>query len=325
MEDLVSIVVPIYNVERYLDRCIASIINQTYSNLEIILVDDGSPDKCPELCDFWATKDNRIKVIHKKNGGLSDARNFGIESASGKYIGFIDSDDFVETDMVECMLDAIYRTGSEIATCGRHIYSNGKVIATQKVPSEAVYSSSQGIKLMFKGDIIEEAAWDKLYLKSLFNGIRFPVGHINEDIPIMPYIFIRAKSVVCVDRALYYYCDNPNSITHSKYDRKKTVVIEHIKELEANFIKLYPEYQKEFSLFKCRYAYNMMFPFEFNPKLKEDYEEDYKFYSNTLHDCLIRALLSKEIKFKRKIQMVLMDMGIYRLLWAMTHKKGGEK
>ena len=115
---MISVIVPVYNVAAYLDRCVKSIVNQTYADLEIILVDDGSPDQCGTMCDNWAMKDKRIKVVHKENGGLSDARNAGIEVASGDYIGFVDSDDWIEPDMYQDLLEAVEREGAELAVTG---------------------------------------------------------------------------------------------------------------------------------------------------------------------------------------------------------------
>ena len=125
MEDLISVVVPIYNVENYIKKCVDSILSQTYKNLEIILVDDGSPDNCPQICDEYAQKDNRIKVIHKENGGLSDARNAGIDISKGKFITFIDSDDYIEKDYVEVLYNSIKENASDMAI-GSHkaIYDN---------------------------------------------------------------------------------------------------------------------------------------------------------------------------------------------------------
>ena len=117
MNPLISVIVPVYKAEKYLDKCVQSIVNQTYKNLEIILVDDGSPDNCPEMCDEWAKKDSRIKVIHKENGGVSSARNAGLDNSFGDYIGFVDSDDFIENDFYECLYDNLVENGADISFC----------------------------------------------------------------------------------------------------------------------------------------------------------------------------------------------------------------
>ena len=126
--DLISVIVPVYKVEQYLNECIKSIINQTYKNLEIILVNDGSPDDCGKMCDIWAKKDNRIKVIHKKNGGLSDARNCGIDIANGKYIQFVDSDDLLELDMIDFLYTNIQKYNCDISICSNYIFDEKEVI-----------------------------------------------------------------------------------------------------------------------------------------------------------------------------------------------------
>ena len=123
----ISVIIPVYNVEEYLDKCVTSVLNQTYKNLEIILVDDGSPDNCPKMCDEWAKKDKRIKVVHKKNGGLSDARNSGIEVCTGEYIGFVDSDDYIDKQMYKELLKRIESTNSDMVMCGINCVNDGKV------------------------------------------------------------------------------------------------------------------------------------------------------------------------------------------------------
>ena len=200
IEPIISVVVPIYNVEPYLSTCIESIVNQTYNNLEIILVDDGSPDNCPQICDQWAGKDKRIVVIHKKNGGLSDARNAGINIAKGQYISFIDSDDYIEPTLYEKMLQAIINTGAEIACCGRYVIDNDKqVLRTCHVMNGInKFDVESALREMLYANCIEEAAWDKLYKIDLFDNIRYPVGEINEDIVTTPLLFDKcSKNSTC--------------------------------------------------------------------------------------------------------------------------------
>ena len=144
-QPLISVIVPIYKVEEYLDRCVESLINQTYKNLEIILVDDGSPDNCPQMCEAWAQKDSRIKVVHKENGGLSDARNAGFEVATGDIISFIDSDDWIEPEMFETMLSQMEKDDSDIVSCGVNwVEENGSVIRTVTVSEDSVLEYDKG-------------------------------------------------------------------------------------------------------------------------------------------------------------------------------------
>ncbi|MBR1540013.1 MAG: glycosyltransferase [Clostridia bacterium] len=134
-EELISIIVPVYKVEKYLDKCINSIVSQTYKNLEVILVDDGSPDSCGKMCDEWTQKDTRIKVIHKENGGLSDARNFGLDCAKGKYIQFVDSDDYIEKDMIEFLYKNLKENNADISICSNYMVDEENVInvGTRKI------------------------------------------------------------------------------------------------------------------------------------------------------------------------------------------------
>ena len=199
---LVSVIVPIYKVEQYLDACVKSIQEQTYKNLEIILVDDGSPDNCPVLCDEYAEKDERIKVIHKKNGGLSDARNAGIKVATGKYIYCVDSDDMIEPVAIEVAVERAEQENADI------------VITTVKKPSNKfdviVGNGEEMFKIIFDRYCWE--AWGKLILKDLVFDMEFPVGKLFEDLGYVPYAVLRSKKVIFVDDGMYLYTIRDNSI-----------------------------------------------------------------------------------------------------------------
>ncbi len=224
MQDLITIIVPVYMVERYLDRCVNSIVNQTYKNLEIILVDDGSKDQCPELCDSWAKKDERIRVIHRKNGGLSAARNSGIEEAKGEYLAFIDSDDFVSTEFIEALYQACQQTQSQIAQC-RYEYVDGDTMTKDKQPATEpteVFSGKEMIKGMsWRDGAYNVVAWNKLYHRSVFTGIRYPDGRIHEDEATTHRLFYNAKRVAFVYRFLYGYYTGGSSITRDKFSEKR--------------------------------------------------------------------------------------------------------
>ncbi len=319
MEKLLSVIIPIYNVEPYLDRCMESIVNQTYKNLEIIMVDDGSPDNCPELCDQWQRKDVRIKVIHKKNGGLSDARNAGLDIASGEYIAFVDSDDFVDLDMYRSMIEALERTGADISTCGRYSYRNGDVSERHTSSKEVILTPIQAINELLRGGLIEEAAWDKVYKRNLFNKIVFPVGEINEDLPIMPHLFERANTIVCTGKPFYYYCENLGSITHEAYNEKKRIVIKHIEEVSSFIENKYPELKEAVGEFQGRYAGGFLIIFEQNKELKTKYAKDYQFYKSLCKRNFITLLKSGNRTQKQKIEMICALLGVYNLIWKMKH------
>lgn len=231
MKELISIIVPVYKVEKYLKECIESIQRQTYKDIEIILVDDGSPDKCGEICDEYAKRDNRIKVIHKENGGLSDARNAGIQVAIGKYIAFIDSDDYIEETYIELLYNAIIENRVSISQCGiNKVNEKSQFIKNVGEKEEKVYTSQQMMEELYNGKWENIVTWNKLYLKSLFSDIKFPKGKIHEDEFTTYKLIFKAENLVIIDKFLYNYRQNTNSITGSKYNIKRLDIIEAFQE-----------------------------------------------------------------------------------------------
>lgn len=254
MESKVSVVVPVYNVEKYLDRCLNSIVNQTYHNLEIILVDDGSPDRCPEMCEEWAKKDNRIKMIHKENAGLGMARNTGIENATGDYILFVDSDDFIELNTVEQAYKLAIKEKADIVYYGyKDVDASGKVINENKPEIEKCiyrqeevceeilpellmsdYSKPKKSNLMlsactalFSLEMIRRVDWRFVSERKI----------ISEDVYSLMELFINVKSVAVLSESLYCYCQNETSLTRiyrrDRYEGIKYFYDESIKLCEA--------------------------------------------------------------------------------------------
>lgn len=205
--DKISVIVAVYNIEAYLEKCVRSLRNQTYRNLQIILVDDGATDGCPAICDRLAEEDGRIQVIHKKNGGLSDARNAGIAAADGEYIAFVDGDDWIETDMYEKLLSAARQFDTPLAVCRyRKIYRNREVDAS--TGAAVVFDGQETLEsfLMEEDDIcIQNAAWNKLYRRELMGELRFPTGKYYEDIVYTTMLLARSPKTVYLDLALYNY------------------------------------------------------------------------------------------------------------------------
>ena len=242
----ISVIVPIYNVEKYLCKCVDSIINQTYKNLEIILVDDGSPDNCGEICDEYALKDDRIKVIHKENGGLSDARNAGMAIATGDYLGFVDSDDWIEYNMYERLIENLIKFGADISVGGVADvletdggYKQFKTTYDGKIRNY-ILSKEDAMKKYFLGSW---SAWDKIYKKDVFNDIRFPKGEINEDEAIVLQLLDRCNRICYTNEVFYNYITRPNSnsITASGFSLKKLDWYYHCR-ANLEFIKNnYPE------------------------------------------------------------------------------------
>lgn len=211
---LVSIIVPVYNVEQYLCRCVDSILNQTYQNLEIFLVNDGSTDGSPALCDRYSLMDKRVKVIHKDNGGLSSARNAAIACMAGDYVMFVDSDDYVSSNIVETFLACAIANDSEVVVGGYAVVSGGSVVRGDYV-SEGY--SSDGIevsKAIIRDVFPHNFAWGKLYRSSLFDRIRFPEGRLYEDTAIIYKVVAEANRVYCASGIYYYYeMGRPNNTT----------------------------------------------------------------------------------------------------------------
>lgn len=211
---VVSVIIPIYKVEQYLRRCIDSIVNQTYTNLEIILVDDGSPDNCSQICDEYAAKDKRIIVIHKENGGLSDARNAGLEICKGEYVSFVDSDDWIANSFVEQLVNAVILHDADISVTN-FIYEPRSSVAKAKPDSNIeILDSQQSVKKLWSNDYVTfVTAWGKIYKASLFTSIRFPKGKIHEDEYTTYKLLYQSKKTVFLNQPLYFYFQRKDSIT----------------------------------------------------------------------------------------------------------------
>lgn len=210
-EQIISVIIPVYKVEPYLRKCLDSVVGQTYRNLEIILVDDGSPDNCGAICDEYAAKDGRIKVIHQQNAGLSAARNAGLRIASGEYLGFVDSDDWIEPEMFGTLLNGLRDTSTDIAVCGRYEeYKDHKVPYCW--PEVQVLDTEQALGELLRNDRMQNLVWDKLYRKGLFEEVWFPEGKTFEDMAVMHWLFLRAKKVVCLPAVMYHYLHRAESI-----------------------------------------------------------------------------------------------------------------
>lgn len=239
MQDLISVIVPVYKVEKYLKRCVDSILAQTYPCLEVILVDDGSPDGCPAICDEYAREDRRVRVIHKENGGLSDARNAGIDAAKGNFLGFIDSDDYVHPRFYELLLQALKEEGADIAGCDvKKIYETGTVEEEEKeaVRSE-IYSGREATANLYDAQLYLKSVviWNKLYKKELFKDVRFPKGKLHEDEFTSYRLLYQSKSVVYIDRAYYFYFQREDGIMGQKQKKISPVALEAYEQMETFF------------------------------------------------------------------------------------------
>ena len=214
-EPKISVIVPVYKVEPYLRKCLDSIAGQTYQNLEIILVDDGSPDRCGQICDEYAAQDKRVQVIHKKNGGVSSARNGGLAAATGEWIGWVDSDDWIEPDMYSYMLEKVREYGADIAVCSRSECCRDQNVA-RGWEREQLLDTEAALELLLKNDVMQSFLWDKLWRRELFDRQLFPEGRTFEDIAIMHRLFMRARRVICLPEVKYHYLQHQGSIVDNK-------------------------------------------------------------------------------------------------------------
>ena len=237
-KQLISVVVPIYKVEKYLDRCIESIVNQTYRNLEIILVDDGSPDNCPQMCDSWEKKDKRIKVIHKENAGLSDARNAGMLFTTGEIISFIDSDDWIEIDMFDEMLNRMQADNSDMVSCGvKWVEEDGNLIRDIS-SSDGILDTKTAMKELLNDSKLKQHVWNKIYKYELIKDIPFEKGKYHEDVFWSYQVVGRAKKVSIVKESFYNYVQRANSIMGESFSVKRLDALDANKQ-RCEYIKKY--------------------------------------------------------------------------------------
>ena len=244
MNELVSIIVPIYNVEKYLEKCIISLINQTYKNIEIILVNDGSPDNSLNICKKYQSTDERIVVLDKTNGGLSDARNYGIERAKGKYITCVDSDDYVLNDYVEFMYNNLKKDNADISIC-KHIvlFENNTQISTA-THKKYILNPKQTLEMLLYDEDMDVSAVAKLYKKELFNGIKYPKGQLFEDAATTYKLIDKADKITFESEGKYFYIIRQDSITNRKFDERKAELIKSTKQMTEYIRNKYPELEQ---------------------------------------------------------------------------------
>lgn len=297
---VISVIVPVYKVEQYLNQCVQSIVDQTYSKLEIILVDDGSPDKCPEICDEWARKDSRIKVIHKENGGLSSARNAGIDVATGDYITFVDSDDYIDEKMYEQLLYGFSDKNVGIVSCGVLYDKNGEISIYNKewiVKSKRVVTYNDfGILLL--SSKVNYTVWSKIFKRELLDKVRFQLNKLNED-----SLFVFDLSFVLEDKKInmveipfngYYYRYTVGSITNN---RKKPLTIDIIQNYENMSNTAYLRHHVQLGKTLMQYRNYKLFHFLFQIMNNKDYHVYFKdYYLKFKHTPLLNVYYANHLK-----------------------------
>lgn len=254
--DLISVIVPVYNVEAYLDKCISSIVNQTYRNLEIILVDDGSPDNCPAMCDAWKEKDSRIVVLHKENGGLSDARNVGMGAAHGEFISFIDGDDWIEPRFFEILQHELEAQNADVAAVQYRLCWEGDACERQSAYEHVtVYDRQTAMRLLIQNQI-KQVVWNKLYRSAQIRDIPFEKGKVHEDEFWTYQVIGRIERFAAIDYIGYDYFQRAGSIMGAGYSPKRLDAVEAKTRRQAYLTEHMPELAPEGArdlLFTCLY------------------------------------------------------------------------
>lgn len=305
---LVSVVVPVYKVEKYLDECVESILRQTYKAFELILVDDGSPDRCPQMCDAYAAKDRRVKVIHKANGGLSDARNVGSQTAQGEYITFVDSDDYVAENYLEYLVQLARTHDADISVGGRYSVTEEKQelpIATLRQPKEEVIlSPKQAVEQMCYGKILGFSAWAKLYKKDIVLQNLFPKGKLFEDLDTVYKMADNANKVAIGTLKIYYCRQRLGSIRHSRISSKELYGLIAAENLIEYLRNKYPDLVEA-----GRYRY-VKKCIEYMPVIiASDDEEQLKSMAKNVRKYLSSVLFNVNVPWKMKAATLITAMG----------------
>lgn len=299
--NLISIIVPVYNVENYVLKCLESISMQTYTNIEVILVDDGSTDNSLDICIKFAESDKRFQIFSKKNGGLSDARNFGMKYATGDEITFVDSDDIIESHMIQYLHDLKNKMHAEISVCNcTHCYSYENVKYV-KATDEKIMKSEEAIcELLYQKSFLV-SAWTKLYDKKLFESIKFPVGMIYEDSAIMYRLFDEANNIAYGNACLYGYFHREDSLTTNKFSYKNFDILYICDELEKYFDDRSVAIKKAAKSYKISACLRIYM----NSPRDEQYMETIKQCQNYIENNCKDVLHDKNIRTKLKGALIL--------------------
>ena len=313
MNPIISIIIPVYNVEKYLCKCIDSVLGQTYKELEIILVDDGSTDNSGVICDEYEKKDDRIKVIHKKNGGLSDARNCGLDNAIGEYIAFLDSDDWVDFKYIEILYENLRNYNADISICNfRRVHDEKELLNNHN--NIILYNNIEALQQIYTNKSVQAiVAWNKLYKKSIFKKNRFPKGKIHEDEYLIPILLYSTKRVVYTDKELVYYRQTPNSIMNSKFKLKNLDYLYALRERNKFFKEnnLSELYQKGINSEVEKIIESYFYVQESDIKNKKEVmQQIYKYFIYIEKSINIKL----ESNIKRKAKLFKCSPLIYRIL-----------
>lgn len=307
LKSLISIVIPVYNVEKYLEKCLQSVQNQTYNHFEVILVNDGSTDSSLSICEKFVNQDKRFSVLSKENGGLSSARNFGIKKAKGSFITFVDSDDYIVKDYLSHLVDGIKSETSIVCSKFFLVDEKGNLLTKKEAPEKKseVVSIEGSIKIFLLQNGYDHSAWGKLYPVSFFETISFPEGKLYEDMGTTYKLLKLASEVVFLDAYDYAYSQRPNSIMNSSFNLKKLDIIEMVHEMENDILAQFPNLACQIK--NRAFAAEMKIFLEI-PKKKE-FEQAQKKLWHEIKENRKAPFMTKGARLKNKLAASLAFLG----------------
>lgn len=300
---LVSVIIPIYNVEQYLNRCIDSVLNQTYINMEIILIDDGSTDRCAEICNAYAELDERIRVVHKENGGLSSARNSGLEIARGEFVGFVDGDDYIAKDMYQCMVEYM-QSDVDITCCGTSWVSEKEVREENCMNMPTKFSQEQAMEEAFLLRKLSDSVCDKLFRRELFDGLSFLVGRVSEDVPMLYSLLKRARNVYHIGDSKYFYCYREDSISNRDFYLRRIDYLLFKRDICIDVRRNYPKLIGQAEAGYIRSAIGIAKRIAHSPQRIEYYYIE-KRIKKMLRNNLLRGMKNSHLGCRTKMSMLI--------------------
>lgn len=323
----ISIIVPVYNCEKYISNCINSILEQSFKDFELILVDDGSSDRSFEICESFAKKDNRVRAIHQPNSGVSRARNRGLDEAKGEYIGFVDGDDCVDKEMYKRLYKNLADNNADISICGIVNYFLKKNGITEKVRQSQVdgfwiFSGEQALKEALQSRLYSVNPVNKLFKKELFDKLRYPEGKISEDAFLIPVVISKAGKVVYDSKPMYYYLRRENSITTSNFSDRDWDVVEayknHLNMVSEKFPNL-----KKVAKFRYLWAYTYVIDKIMLSENSENYLRDFKKAFDFIKKNILEIIFNPYFSLKRKIavMVLLINKKIYKKMIMTVNKR----
>lgn len=322
MNPRISIIVPVYKVEAYLNKCIDSILNQTFEDFELILVNDGSPDKCGEICEDYAKKDSRIRVFHKENGGQATARNFGIDIARGEYIGFVDSDDYIEPEMYEVLYNMCINDNCDMVNCSSKIYFNNKIKVNGN-GEKVIHSKKEAMRVVIEGLLYDECLWSKLIKKSVLKDLRMPVGIVYEDTAFVYKIVDKCERIGYIGVPMYNYIKREDSTMDRAVKEVKTDAILVYKEMYEFVKNKYPDVSDIVRIKLSNTCISIM-----NTIIKQDefniHINKYREVSKVLNKNFYSNIKSKNYHRNEKILLLANKINpmLYKKLILMTQSRG---